>query len=1028
MKRWMLILSCLFISIGFTIAQTTRFSGTVVDDSGEGAIGVSVVVKGTTVGTITDVDGKFEINVPAGHRLLVFSLIGMRTAEATATQNMRVVMHNDAELLDEVMVVAYGTTKKSSFTGSAKSVGANAIASASRESLDKALVGKVSGVRVSSATGDPGSAGELNIRGVGSINASKSPLYVVDGVPVKADSDMDYYGKTQNLLSTLNPADIESMTILKDAAAASLYGSRAANGVVIITTKRGKSGKTTVSYNGELGWSNMAVKQFETMDAKSLIEYARQGFSNFYTYNGFTDQNDINSYVNNGYFENGDLAIPGLVQMFTDPSGKTNTNWWDEVYRTAFMQDHQVSVPAGTDVTRIYASLGYNKSEGIVVGSDFERISGRINVDHKLNKIFSLGLKQMITSTNQNGFRDQGDQAQGMGTSSPVGILYAMDPTAKVKNADGSYNAQAAWGKASNPHLMLGGRGKAQDWVQTKMFRSLSNVELTAAISDKVTAKTIFGYDYMDNKHFEFWDPTGVNGSSVDGLGSRYTYENKIATSSTTLRYANTFNKVHNFDILGGFEAEKKDLLLIIATAQKYANGKLPELVNGQPNQASSELFNDALNSVLATTNYNYDNKYYLSASFRRDGSSRLGKDNRWANFGSVSAAWRLSEESFLKDNPWVEDMRIKASFGTNGNLPTDFYPSLELFSFYGSYGSDNVAYWWQDANPELGWEKSKNFNIGLEWNIYRRVNLSIEYYNKLTTDLLFRLPSSATSGFAEKWVNLGELKNDGIEFEVTSYNIKTKDFSWDTNFNLTYQRSLINKLPNNNADISYGDGEMYIHRKGESIYSFYLPVWKGVNSETGLGEFWIDPKDHSKGVTNTYSKAGKTIVGKAVPDVIGGLTNTFRYKDFDLSFLITYQFGGDLFDYPGYFSHHDGLRFGSMSIAKDVTNNYWTKPGDKVDNPMPIYSNPERWDRFSSRTIKSTDNIRMREIKLGYKIPDSILKNYVSNARVYFKTNNPFMIWSKEDNIDPDVSLNGYRQVDTPQTRSFVFGLSFDI
>ncbi|MFR9165180.1 MAG: SusC/RagA family TonB-linked outer membrane protein [Dysgonomonas sp.] len=1029
MKRWMLFLSCLFISAGVMFAQDTSISGTVVDDRGEEVIGASVVVKGTTIGTMTDIDGNFTISIPSGHNTLVVSLIGMTTQEVTASPNMKITMHSDAEILDEVMVVAYGTTTRSSFTGSAKAINADAISAGSKESLDKALVGKVSGVRVSSATGDPGSAGEINIRGVGSVNASKTPLYVIDGVPVKTDGDMNYYGKSQSLLSSINPEDIESMTILKDAAAASLYGSRAANGVVIITTKKGKEGKTKVSYNGELGWSNMAVKQYEMMSAKPMLEYTRDGLANFYTDNGITSNMDqAYAWANDGYYENGELAVPGMKHIFSDTSGNTNTDWWDEIYRTAFFQDHQVSVSSGSEATRIYASLGYNQTDGIVVGSDFERFSGRLNVDHKINNIFSIGLKQMITSTSQNGFRDQNDQAQGLGTSSPVGILSAMDPTATIKNPDGSYNANAGWGMVSNPNLMLGGRGKAQDWIQTKMFRSLSNVDLTAKISDKVTFKSVFGYDYMDNKHFEFWDPSGVNGSSVNGLGSRYTFENKTMTSSSTLRYSNTFANVHNFDVLGGYEAEKSELLGIYTVAQQYSTGKLPELSNGLPNEASSEILKDVMNSYLASANYNYNHKYYVSTSFRRDGSSRLGKDNRWANFWSASAAWRLSEESFLKGNRWFEDMKLKFSYGTNGNLPTDYYASLAMYSFSGRYGSNGGSFWEQEANGNLGWEKSNNLNIGLEWNIYGRVNFSIEYYNKLTKDLLFRTPTAATSGFAEKWVNLGELKNDGVEIEISSSNIKTKDFTWNTSFNLTYQQAKINKLPNSNADIAYGDGEMYIHRKGESIYSFYLPEWKGVNPETGMGEFWLDPDDHSKGITNFYSEAKKGIVGKALPDVIGGLTNTFTYKDFDLSFLITYQFGGDLFDYPGYFTHHDGVRFGNTGISKDVTNNYWRKPGDKVDNPKPIYGNGYRWDRFSSRQIKSTDNIRMREITFGYNIPSKLFKKYVSNARVYFRTNNPFMIWSKEDNIDPDVSLNGYRQVDTPQMRTFVFGLTFDI
>lgn len=280
-------------------------------------------------------------------------------------------------------------------------------------------------------------------------------------------------------------------------------------------------------------------------------------------------------------------------------------------------------------------------------------------------------------------------------------------------------------------------------------------------------------------------------------------------------------------------------------------------------------------------------------------------------------------------------------------------------------------------------------------------------------------------TGFTKNWQNLGKLRNSGVEIEVSSQNIETPDFSWNTDFNLTWQKATIKDLPGH-KDIEYGDGNMYLHREGESMYTFYLPEWKGVNPETGLGEFWKDPTDHSQGVVNDYNEAGKGIVGKGLPDVMGGLTNTFKYRDFDLSFLITYQFGGDLFDYPNYFARHDGLRLGSFNLDKSVAGNYWMNPGDQAKYPKPIYANPYRSDRFSSRTLASSDNIRMREITLGYNVP--VLKNIFSNLRVYFRANNPFMIWSKVDNIDPDVPLNGYRQVDTPVSKSFVFGVNLTL
>ena len=768
-----------------------------------------------------------------------------------------------------------------------------------------------------------------------------------------------------------------------------------------------------MTYSGEVGWNKMAVNQFKMMKSPDLIDYTREGLANYYmVYEGVPTKEEALQEVTDA----------DMTDFLHNPDGSIDTNWKNEIYRTAITQNHQVSINGGTQNTQFYAGVGYNKSEGIVLGSDFERISGRLNVNHKVNKWLEVALKEMVTATTQNGFRDQGDQGQGLGTSSPLGVLFAMDPTSPVKNIDGSYNENAAWGQASNPHLMLGGKDSkySLEWIQSKMFRSLTNADVNIRFCDKLNFKTIFGYDYIDNKHFEYWDRNSVNGVSVAGMGSRYSFESRVATSSSTLRYSDTFKDMHNLDLMAGFEVENRELLQIVTVAKNYSS-HYPELSNGQPDQASSATFGAGMMSYFASGNYNYDNKYYLSASFRRDGSSRLSENNRWASFWSVSGAWRLSKESFMEDMPLFTDFKIKASFGTNGNLPGSYYGYMDLFTGSG-YGNNPAIYWSSISNDKLSWEKSKNFNVGFEWNMYDRVNLSIEYYNKKTTDLLFKVPTSFVTGFESRWENLGSLKNDGVELEVNSKNIMNKNFTWTTNFNMTYQRSLVDKLPEN-KDIEYGDGEMYLHREGESMYTFYLPEWKGVNAETGLGEFWLDPNDHSKGVTNYYSEAGKGVVGKALPDVLGGLTNTFTYKDFDLSFLITYQFGGDMFDYPGYFSHHDGLRLGSTNLDADVAGNFWKNPGDKVDNPMPIYGNPYRWDRFSSRTIKSTDNIRLRELTFGYTLP--VWKNYLKTCRIYFRANNLAMLWSKTKNIDPDVAMNGYRQADTPQLRSCVFGIN---
>lgn len=1017
MKKLIMILTCIIASVGLSVAQTTtKVSGTIVDDTGETVIGASVVAKGTTVGTVTDVDGKFSLNIPSDKKTLVISLIGLRTKEVAAGQNLRIVLENDSKLMDEVVVVAYGTTTKASFTGSASKVSADQISSGSKESLDKALVGKVAGVRVSSNTGDPGAAGEINIRGISTINGSTTPLYVIDGIPFDAGTDVSSGLNSMSALSTINPDEIESMTVLKDAAAASLYGSRAVNGVVIITTKKGRAGKTSISYKGEYGTTKMAVKQFEMADAASTIDYYREGIANYYLIRGtVTDKQAAYDLI---------ASENDLASFFADPSGNTSTNWWDKVFRNGNTQDHQVSLTAGSDKTKVFSSLGYNKTEGIVKGSDFERVAGRINVDHEISKAVSVSIRQSLSYINKNGFRDQSDQGQGIGTSSPVGIIFAMDPTATVYNEDGSINANAGWGKVSNPLLMLGSN---DEFVKSKTFRSISNGDLSVKILPELTFKTSVAFDYLNSQHQEFWSPSSVNGQSLNGLGYRGDYTKRTLTTSSTLNYNKKLGD-HTIGLLAGFETSESKLQSFTGSAKGYATGKLPELSVGQPYKVGSAKYGSSLMSYLGQASYNFQEKYYATASFRSDGSSFLGKDNRWANFYSGSLAWRMKEESFLKESDLINDMKLRASIGTTGNLPDAYYANLALYSFTGGYGAQGATYWSGIGNAKLGWEKTTTYNVGLDVNFLGRVGFSAEYFVKKTSDLLLDVPVSLLTGFQTMLSNAGAMTNKGFEFEINSQNIASKDFSWSTNFNLTYLKNKITSLPT--GDIPFGDGEMYIQRVGESINSFYLPVWAGVDSETGLGQFWIDPDDHSKGLTNYYSQAGKTIVGKPTPDVMGGMTNTFKYRDFDFSALISYQFGGDLFDYPGYFSNSDGLRMGSFGILKDVAGNYWKNPGDKVDNPKPIYSYSSRYrsDRWSTRHILSTDNIRLRELSVGYNVPVkniSFLRNALSGLRLYFTANNLAMIWAKEDGIDPDVSLKGYRQVDTPVTKSYVFGLN---
>lgn len=1005
-----------FVMLGFMTmasAQNLTVTGSVTDAEGFPMEGAAVVVKGTSSGTTTNPEGRFELSVPQD-AILVASYIGYISQEMKVggEHTINFVLLEDSAYLDDVIVVAYGSMSKSDFTGSASQVSGDRIAQSSAESVDKGMIGKISGVRVASSTGDPGSAGSVQIRGVSSISAGTSPLYVVDGVVISSstEGDLNVGYKSMGILNTLNPDDVESVTVLKDAAAASLYGSRAANGVILITTKRGRQGKTTVTYSGEAGVSNMAVSRaLKMMDGPQFISYLKAAGDNAFA---------INPAYSYGY--TGDE----IASMVADPSGKTSTDWTKEVFRTAFQQNHQLSLTAGTDKTKVYAGLGYTDTDGIVIGSYFERFSGRVNVDHKVNQWLDVGIRQMLSFTSAKGHSDQSSQAQGMGYATPLGVLIQSDPTASVKNPDGTWNEYVSWsGQTGNPHILF---DSDTEYNKTHTMRSLSNLDLELKFTDYLSLTNTFGYDYIDNKQYLWWAPSSIDGAALNGLSAEYIFQTSDLTNSTLLRFRDSYGS-HNVSALAGYEVADHRVRYTYAGANNYPNDKLNALSVGQMYGVGGASYRSFMASVLANVNYDYDNRYYASASFRRDGSSRLGPDSRWANFWSVSAAWRLSGEPFMQAvSRLFSDFKIKASYGTNGNLPSGYYSYKGLYSASGGYGVGSAIFWSNPENDSLGWEKSRNFNVGFDWNMFNRLDLAVEYYNKYTSSLIFDMPASAVTGFSSYTANVGNLLNEGVEMEAGAQIVDLLNFSWAVNFNFTWQRSVVKNLPNDGADIPYGDGSMYIHREGASMYSFYLPVWKGVNPETGLGEFWIDPLDHSKGVTNFYTEAGNAIVGKAMPDVLGGFSTNMVFLDglLDLSFLISYQFGGSLFDYPGYFTHCDGFRAASMNAAADAAD-YWTPDNRDAAYPMPIMNNPYRWDRFSSRLIKSTDNIRMREIALGCNIP---VKRYVERLRVYVKANNPFMIWSAVPDIDPDVAINGYRTVDVPVTKSFTIGLNITL
>jgi TonB-linked SusC/RagA family outer membrane protein len=1027
----MLFLVCLMLaSVAVLSAQNVQVSGIVTDAAdGQPLPGVSVVVKGARTGASTDANGRYTISVP-GDATLVFSFVGLKTQEQAVSgrATINVTLETNAVALEDVVVVAYGTTTRRSFTGSAQAVKSEQISSGSLESIDKALMGKVAGLRSANVTGDPGSPAQITIRGVGSINASTHPLYVIDGVVSLNSSELSTgVYKSFNALASLNPEDIESISVLKDAAASSLYGSRAANGVIIITTKKGKQGKTRFTYSAELGQSSMASNSFELMNTSDLMAYEKaalfgyalnRNFSAFYP--------DQANYADRAsYYEAAwQFADENTPFVIDDP--EVNTNWRDVIYRQAFSQDHQFSMSGGSQKTQFYVGLGYNATAGVVMASSFDRYSMRVNLDHKATDWIDFSVKQMISYTDQKGFRDKSDQDVGIASSSPLGILLSMNPSSPEYDSDGKPNMEAALpgtNGASNPHYMLTDEiGQYSSSNSTESFRSMTagviGVNFTPWLRFTETLGVDFGLDQMLDR----WAPESLDGASTGGLGDRRNIRATKITSSSLLRFDRHFGQ-HNVSALAGFEVEKYALLSITASADSYSTWKLPELAAGQTRAATSSKLGYAMTSFFGNLNYNYNEKYFAAASLRTDASSRLSKDTRWGTFWSVSGAWNIAKESFLETD-WLNDLRIKASCGTNGTLPSGLYSYMPQYSFTAGYGSEPGIYWSVLGNTNLTWERSNAFNIGIDAELFAHFGLTAEYYNKQTKDLIMSVPASYITGFGGYTGNNGEISNTGVEVSLSAINVTAGDFKWNADFNIAFQRAIVKSLPKG-EDVLAGHDNQYIYRENESMWSFYLPEWAGVDPADGVGYFYVD-KTKNDDRTFLYAQAERNIVGKAIPDVLGGFSNNFAFKGFDLSFLITYTFGASGFDYPGYFMRNDGLRLASFLSAKDVAGNYWTPDNPNATFPLPEYARSRRADQFSTRHIFSTDHIRMKEITLGYSIPKNLLsKAHLDNLRIYFKAVNPFMIWQATKGLDPEIPINGYRTTDTPPLRMLSVGVT---
>jgi len=955
MKKLLLLLIALSFGILSVFAQTRKISGKVTDESGAPIPGVSVSVKGTTSGTVTNTDGEFSLIVLES-QTLTFSFIGMKTVDIpiTSSNTYIVTMVSDIIGVDEVMVVAYGTAKKESFTGSAEVINNEALEKRPVANISKALEGQISGVQATSGSGQPGEGANVIIRGFGSINSGNFPLYVVDGVPFDGN------------LNSINPNDIESVTILKDASAGALYGSRAANGVVVITTKKGKAQKLSVEIKATYGLSGRAIKPYETLNTADYIEAAFQGYKNELIYTGGVHPDLAGARAieamkgSSGIFGAAEIYNPynlPVSELIDPQTGRVNqsakllyeSDWLGEVTNNnATRQEYLLTLNGGSENSTVYASMGYLNDEGLLKTTDFERISGRIGVELEPKSWLTYGGSLNFSKTESNYLGYEGEtsnsnvwySAQFMAPLYPVYIQDELGNPVLTETGEKQFDYGKTRPSGANPNwnpvatLFEDSYETSADNLTGRFHIDLLGDGISSTLNG-LSFTTNLGFDYINTNQTTYWNPNFGNAATIGGLLDLINQRNLSFTMNELLRYKKDFDK-HSVNVLAGHEFYKlvKNELQGQKTGFPYSGIK--ELAPGSTTSLLTSFEdNYAIESFLSNLTYDYDDRYYLSASFRTDGSSRFNKDYRWGKFWSLGGSWRASEEDFFDGVKFIDNLKLKGSYGKQGNdrIGT-YYGWQSLYDLNWANANLNGALLSSLENTAIKWEENNNFNVGIDALLWRRVEFSLEYYQRRTVDMLMEKPMATSLGFDSYWANVGEMLNSGLEFMAKFSVINNNNFNWSANLNLTTLKNEIVELDGEKDQIVNGN---IIQRKGEEINSYFLARSAGVDITTGAPLYWVFDKDENGKpgepyISNDYQKAtqSKVISGSRIPDFYGALGSNFIiYKDFDLSFLTTFSVGGDIYE-SVYINLLNPIYIGA-NYAKNIEK-AWRNPGDVTE------------------------------------------------------------------------------------------------
>jgi len=1012
------------MGVNFTFAQSITVEGNVNDENGQPLPGVTIVVAGTSQGSLTDFNGYYTISAPSGNAKLVFSYIGMQTLTVPINNKLVVnaVLRENLEQLETVMIVAYGTTTKEAYTGAAAIVDNDIIEDRPVSSFEKALQGTTPGLMVSNSSGQPGAEATVRIRGIGSLSAGSAPLYVLDGVPMSGS------------ISDINPNDIESVTVLKDAAASSLYGSRAANGVILITTKQGKTGFTKISFSSQLGVSQRISKGYDLMNSTQFYEQSWMGLYNQAILDGKT-VNQAQDYAHESVKEVVGYN-PFGVENPLDSNGKlipgtqvvTNTDWRDEIYKTGIIQTYNLNISGGSESTKVFMSLGYFNDSGTTLGSDFSRITNKINVSHKINNFLNAGINSHLSYSKTNA------PPGGSGGANPVRSAEVINAASPVYDGAGNYD----WGNKAIFDFNPVGLAALDKYIY-KTKRAVVNIYLDVAISPSFKFRTSAGIDDSFDEGLNYYNPDHGNGAGVNGRSSASRSDNLAWNISNILTYSHS-NDISLFEVLVGQEALGTDYSVLSAGVTDFSVPGKPELVWGaKPEQPGSLISSWNMASYLSQIKYDYDSRIYLSASARLDGSSRFGKNNKYGLFYSVGAGWKLSSESWMPQWSWLNNAKLRASYGTSGNNNIGNYASLGLYGSGANYGGFPGLTPVQLANEDLSWEKIQSSNIGLDLTLFSKLTTSFEFYNRNSDGLLFARPLSAGTGIGTILSNLGAMKNMGIEASFKYNLIDNDNFYSSIGLNISTNSNKILKLTT--EKIVSGTKLL---EEGSSIYQFYMREWAGVNPDNGRPMWFVnadsddkdentlpdsafeDPLGSGKQVTSEYTDAERKRLGNSLPKVYGGLNYDLSYKDFDLNFYLYYSYGGKAYNGDYVANMHDGTQSGT-NLAVDAAN-AWTPNNRYTDVPRYVINNTDQSEQMSSRFIEDASYIRLKNINFSYQLPQNICDSWkLSSLRAYVSAEN-ILTFTKFKGFDPEVAINGTTNNNIPGVKVVTVGFKIEL